>query len=108
MSPESPVELNPVRAHLVEEPGDYEWSSARFHLRRKPDGLTERGALEDEIDDWGGFLAAGGDGEARRVRKCTSTGRPLGSREFVAGLEEELGRPLAPRRPGRKPRRGWS
>jgi len=100
------VELNPVRARLVEKPGDYEWSSARFHLGGGPDGLTEQGALEDELDDWGGFLAAGGDDEAERVRKCTSTGRPLGSREFVAGLEEELGRALAPCRPGRKPRRG--
>jgi len=50
------AETNPVRAKLVRRAADWRWSSARFHLTRKPDGLTERGGLEEEIGDWREFL----------------------------------------------------
>jgi len=33
------VHLNPFRAHLVEEPADYRWSSYRFYLGIEPDPL---------------------------------------------------------------------
>ena len=33
----------------------------------------------------------------RALQRGTFTGRPVGSSEFVARLEHELGRPLAPR-----------
>ncbi len=98
------VETNPVRARLAERPEDYAWSSARFHLRGEEDGLTASGSIEEEIDDWAEFLRGAEDGEAARLRRSTSTGRPLGDREFVKELEERLGRPLAPRKPGRKPK----
>ena len=39
----------------------------------------------------------------RALQRGTFTGRPVGSPEFVDRLEEELGRPLAPRKGGRKP-----
>jgi|GEM_PF-3894175 len=38
-----------------------------------------------------------------RLRAAESTGRPLGTAEFVAHLERRLGRPVARRAPGRKP-----
>jgi len=50
---------------------------------------------------WAEFLHVGGDAEAEVIRRNTHTGRPLGSVAFVQGLEEALGRPLAPRRGGR-------
>ena len=34
------------------------------------------------------------------------TGRPLGDKNFVEGLEARLGRPLAPMKRGRKPKAG--
>ena len=33
------AEVNPVAAGVVEEPGDYEWSSAPFHLGLRRDDL---------------------------------------------------------------------
>jgi hypothetical protein len=39
--------------------------------------------------------------DLRAIREATYTGRPLGSREFVAGLEQQLGRRLATRAGGR-------
>ncbi len=35
------VELNPVKAGLVEKPGDYPWSSARAHLEGHDDELVK-------------------------------------------------------------------
>ena len=66
------VEMNPVGAKLVERARDWRWSSARFHLRGKPDGLTVRGPLEDEIPDWKTFL---GDAEVDTgaMRRHTSS-----------------------------------
>jgi hypothetical protein len=37
------------------------------------------------------------------LRAAESTGRALGSSEFVAALERATGRRLRPKRPGRKP-----
>jgi hypothetical protein len=39
--------------------------------------------------------------EVRALRQSTHTGRPLGTAEFVAGLEQKTLRPLAPRKGGR-------
>ena len=53
------VELNPVKAGLVERAQDWRWSSARFHVEGREDGLTARAAFLDRIADWPGYLAAG-------------------------------------------------
>jgi putative transposase len=37
------------------------------------------------------------------LRLAEGSGRPLGTAEFVTGLERLLGRPIARRAPGRKP-----
>lgn len=34
------IELNPVRAKLCQQPGDYHWSSYRFHAFGEPDPLV--------------------------------------------------------------------
>ena len=41
----------------------------------------------------------------RMVRERTRTGRPRGPPEFVERLAKLLGRPLAPKKRGRKPKR---
>jgi putative transposase len=52
------VELNPVRAGLVKEPGDYRWSSFRANAFGEPDPLVSPHKL---------YLALGGDAESRRA-----------------------------------------
>ena len=92
------VEMNPVKAHLVKEPGDYDWSSARAHLDgRRRDPLGCDGNLLGLVDDWPGFLAEGmARGDAREIERRLSTGRPWGTDEFVQGLEKQLGVNLTP------------
>ena len=51
---------------------------------------------------WQKFLrATGAEADADAIRRSTQTGRPLGTEDFVAGLERALRRRLAPEKGGR-------
>ena len=99
------VELNPLRAGLVESARAWPWSSARAHLAGCDDALVCVEPLLSRVPDWADFLR-----EASRpaldhaLRRSERTGRPLGDDAFIAGLEHRLGRPLARRKPGPRPR----
>jgi putative transposase len=99
------IELNPARARLVARPEDWPWSSAGALLARRVDRLVAATTpLLDEAGDWATLLASGlDDPRLDAVRRHARTGRPLGSEEFVADLEQRLGRRLRPARRGRKP-----
>jgi putative transposase len=97
------VELNPVRAGLVEDAAAYPWSSARAHLLGRDDRLVKVAPLLDRIGDWRRFLGTEVT-EAEDLRAHESTGRPLGDDVFVDDLEITLGRPLRPQQTGRKPK----
>lgn len=100
------IELNPVRAGLVEKPQDYPWSSARAHLSGRDDGLVKVAPMLGRIADWAAFLRTETEAEEMiDIRKHQSTGRPLGDERFVTELEEKVGRPLRPQRPRGQPRR---
>jgi putative transposase len=97
------VELNPVRAGLVSRADEYRWSSARAHLLGQDDSLVSVEPLLSRMPDWSTFIGSAGrhdlDDELRRHR---NTGRPLGSDEFVSGVERRLGRVLRPGKAGRR------
>ncbi|MFC1736031.1 transposase [Candidatus Hydrogenedentota bacterium] len=101
------VERNPVRAGIVEKAEEFSWSSAAGHC-----GLKEDKLLAGEfppvgvVDDWPTWLADEDPAYIEAVRKHTHTGRPCGSRTFLEGLEELLGKRLRPRKAGRKPKEG--
>ena len=98
------TECNPVRAGMVQSPSEYAWSSAQAHTGLRPsDPLVSLDEWSDRWnpDDWGEFLAAASQREATEIRACTSNGRPLGSAEFVAGLEKTLQRLLHRNKGGR-------
>ena len=100
------VELNPVRARLVLRPEDWGWSSARAHLDGASDGLADPAPLLERWPDWRSVLDSGLDeATCSAIRARERSGHPLGSGRFVETLCERAGRPLAPRRPGRPPRR---
>jgi putative transposase len=99
------VELNPVRAKLARRARDWRWSSARAHLAGRDDGLATVRPLLALAPDWAAFLRGGlSDAEHQAIRAGERTGRPLGSPAFVSRLEKRLGRTLARRRPGPKPK----
>ncbi len=99
------VELNPVRARLRRRPEAHSWSSARAHLAGRDDGLVTVAPLLDLVPDWAAFLADGlDDPQAAALRGHERTGRPLGDNGFIARLENQLGRVLAKRKPGPRPK----
>ena len=99
------IELNPVRAGLVEDAADYPWSSGRAHLSGRDDLLVKVSPLLERVGDWVGVLSGEpSDREIRAFRSHEWTGRPLGRSEFVDRLERTLGRLLRPRKRGPKPR----
>ncbi len=72
------VELNPVRAGLVERPEQYPWSSARAHALGSPDPLLDpERPFPGPVKDWSAWLLRGVDDPAfDTIRANTSTGKP--------------------------------
>lgn len=97
------IELNPVRAGLCDHSLDYPWSSARGHCGKARDPvLPAADPLAEDPERWLRWLERGiSREEARWVWCATSTGTPIGSAEFLARLEGELGIRLI-RRPYRR------
>ncbi|MFZ0481276.1 MAG: transposase [Terriglobales bacterium] len=99
------VELNPVRAGMVSVAEQWRWSSASAHcIAGGSDRLLEMGRWQNRwtVAEWREYLGAAVEqDDVRALRQCTHTGRPLGSAEFVAALEQATLRPLAARKGGR-------
>ena len=97
------IELNPVRAGLVDRPESYRWSSAKAHMQGRDDGLVKASALLDLVPDWKRFLSDDiSDKHLSKLRSHQRTGRPLGDDDFIVKLEALSGRSLRPQKPGPK------
>ena len=103
------VELNPVRARLVQKPWHYQWSSCKAHVEGRCDqGFIRVEPLLSRVEDRAEFIEQPLEAEEKkRLRLHFRTGRPLGSDRFVKQLERQTGRRLRPGRPGR-PRKSES
>ncbi len=100
------VELNPVRAGLISAPSRYPWSSALAHVRGRDDALVRVAPLLQLVPDWRRFLTRViREEDLKLLRTHEHTGRPLGDEDFLASLEQNLGRILRPQKPGPKVRR---
>jgi len=104
------IELNPVRAGMVEQPQDHPWSSAAHHLGLRRDPLVVDHALYwalgntpfDRHHHYRQLLDSGMPGsEVRSITDLTLKGRVLGTPRFVESCGESLGRPLTPKPRGR-------
>ena len=100
------VERNPVRAGMVVRAEDYRWSSAPAHCGRASDPLlTAAWPDTSSVPDWSAWLSITPEpSHELRIRARTHTGRPCGSEEFIRQIEGITGRPLAPGKPGPKPK----
>ncbi len=100
------VEVNPVRAGLVDTAEEWPWSSAEAHAYgRDRWGIIDSGSFAKEFTSaqWKTVLGRGDDVQlAQDLRLATTTGRPFGSGSFTEHLERVAGRPLARGKPGRK------
>ena len=82
------IELNPVRAQMVAQPGDYPWSSYRYHTVGEPDRLISPhppyralGQTESERQERYRVLVAEKleEGCLMAIREATNKGWVLGS-----------------------------
>jgi putative transposase len=97
------VALNPVRARLAKRAEDWPWSSTRAHLAGRDDGLVTVRPVLDRVADFAALIRTDADDPAFAAIR-SAAGRPLANADFIADLERLLGRPIARRAPGRKPR----
>ena len=104
------IELNPVRAGMVDRPGDYEWSSYHANAIGRNDKIVSPHDL---------YLTLGQQQEARwyayrelfryslepeqvhDIRTTVQTGTPLGNDRFREQIEQTLGRGVGQARRGR-------
>ncbi len=97
------IELNPVRAKIVQKPEDYPWSSTRAHLGLARDPLIPNGQRPLNIIDWRAYLDEACDPQFPSLFKIhQKTGRPMGDNDYLRNLEILTGRKLLPQKRGRK------
>ena len=98
------IELNPVRAHMVDEPEGYRWSSYHHNALGGPDPLITPHALYEELgsgpaDRQAAYRALFADPLAtqtlRAIRGDTRTRGLVGDDEFRALVEAKIHRSLA-------------
>lgn len=104
------IELNPVRASIVEQPGDCAWSSHQHYAYGRRDRLIEEHSL---YRDLGGsqaerqsafralFAEALDTDTLERIRCTTNQGWALGSDDFLEKAATQLGRTVRPPKRGR-------
>jgi putative transposase len=104
------IELNPVRAVMVEHPAEYRWSSYRANAQGEPDALLHPHLL---------YSALGSDAASRQaayrelfrlelepglldeIRRATNGNFALGNERFAGELAAVLGRRVTPGQSGR-------
>lgn len=107
------IECNPVRAGMVEGPGEYHWSSYRSHAFGLPDPLTvsheqyEQLGHSDEARQAAYrnlFHTELETKELAEIRDSTNRGYPLGSERFKDEIAKALQRSVRPPKRGRPPK----
>ena len=95
--------MNPVRAGLVEQAEEWRWSSVASHLSGQGNELVKVAPVLDRYGDFATFLAQEDVTEAiKRLRQSETTGRPLGSEDWIDKLIALTGRGLNAKKRGPK------
>lgn len=103
------IELNPVRARMVAEPGDYRWSSYQERMAQRTgllakDPCYEALACDDQQrrERYRLFVSQGiPEQELRLIREAVQRGQLTGDGRFVDQVEQIIGRRVEKRGPGR-------
>jgi putative transposase len=104
------IDLNPERAHLVQNLADWPWSSCAFHLGQRSDALLTPHALYWALGNtpfareaaYRQMLQTGLDSQqTSALTDATLRGWALGSAEFVADLHSKSARRAVKVRAGR-------
>lgn len=104
------IELNPVRAGMVEHPADYPWSSYRANAQGIPNGLLTPHSLYRRLGASDGerqaayrqlFRVQLSKADIKAIRDATNKSWVLGNDRFKARIETLSGRRTAPLPRGR-------
>jgi len=107
------IELNPVRAGMVEAPAEYKWSSYQINgVGKKSELCTPHGLYlacgtspEDRQAAYCALFKAYPDGGLlKRIREASNKGMAVGSKEFKKEIEGLTGRRMLPATMGRPKR----
>ena len=99
--------VNPVKARRVEAPAQWPHANVRARLAGRNDRLVMVAPLRERVARFADLWeAAKGEDRSAAFDAPGFNGRPLGSAEFVAGLEAKLGHSLSPGKRGPKPKGG--
>ena len=94
------VELNPVKAGLVKQPWDYQWSSVHAHIAGYDEnGLVEVDKMKKLVGDWKNYLLNAQGLPMEEIEAHSKTGRPLGNKQFLNVAEKITGRDLTKKKP---------
>lgn len=105
------IELNPVRAGMVQDPAEYVWSSYRHHALGERNELVRDHALflalgQQAVERQGAYRALFrselDDDALTDIRKAVNQGLILGTGRFRDEVEQALGRRVGPQKPGRR------
>lgn len=84
---------------------NWPWSSVRAHHAGQDGALVKVAPLLDCYGDFTEFLAQEAEDEhVRRLRMSETTGRPVGSEQWLHSLGNEIGRVVLPQKRGPKRR----
>ena len=104
------IELNPVRAGAVKEPGAYRWSSYKANAEARPDPLLTPHPLYLSLGDTPELRAAAyrhmfehelTDEDVDRIRAAVNGDWALGGARFTDLVSRHAGQSMAPRGRGR-------
>lgn len=104
------IELNPVRAGLCKRPREYRWSSADAACGFSISSQNAFAPLTSPMGSWEEFLCSDLEDKSLDsvdLRRCSQSGRPYGSSQFMKEMENAAGRLLAPMRRGPKTNSNW-
>lgn len=107
------IEMNPVRAGMVQEPGEYRFSSYQAKVGEKEikwldydSSYLGLGKTEDERQQmykkW--FRESIPEFEWKLIRECVQRNWAFGNERFTGEMERELGRRFEVQKAGRKPK----
>jgi putative transposase len=96
------VELNPLRAGIINRIDAYNWSSMKEHLNGKGVIKLDDHKHHIEIDDWRSYLKEKADDEIlQQLKGRTKNGRPAGNISFIKKLEKKIGKAIPMHKKGR-------
>jgi putative transposase len=96
------IELNPVRARIVNNPTDYYYSSARKNLQDIPNNVVNIDIVKGNYKEYQDFMKEKiEETELKRIHEALQQNKALGKEEFIKKLEKRFNKAFEIRRQGR-------